>query len=160
KLVAYELGYRRRISRRVSVDVATFYNDYFDLRDGAAQPPAPSFAPVAHLVVPIIGNNNLSGHTYGVESLIDIAWLKGWKLRGSYSFLGVNTRQSPGPGSLAPPEFDEPRHQAYLHWAVNIRQMEFDITPRVLSSLRSLDVPAYAELDARVGWRPTRRLEV
>jgi iron complex outermembrane receptor protein len=169
KLLAYEAGYRRRVSRRIAADLAAFYNRYADSRDGAAQPPSLNFAPVPHFVVPVVGNNNLAGDTYGFESLVDFDSLKGWKLRGSYSFLRVETRPQRGgasvPGSstlqgLAPPEFDEPRHQAYVRWAVTIWQVEIDVVPRVVSSLRNLGVPGYAELDARLAWRPSRRVEI
>src|SRR5262249_55070063 len=149
KLQAYEAGYRRRVSRRIALDVAAFYNRYTDLRDGTGELPSLNFLPLPHLSVPVLVNNNLTGDTHGIESLVDIGSLKSWTLRGSYSFLRVETRPRDGAmvqGSstlqgLAPPEFDEPRHQAYLRWAINFRQVEVDIVPRVVSPLRNLGVP-------------------
>ena len=39
-------------------------------------------------------------------------------------------------------------------------KIELDFTPRAVSSLRKLGVGDYVELDARLGWRPTRRVEL
>jgi len=169
KLQAYEIGYRARVSQKVAGDVALFYNRYADLRDAAATSASLGVAPTPHLVLPIVLNNNLAGTTYGVETLIDVDLQKHWKLRGSYSFLRVDTRQERTGGTiglssslqgLAPPDFDEPRHQAYLRLAIDAGPLEIDAVPRVTSALHRLSVPGYAELDARVAWRPSRRLEL
>jgi len=83
ELLAYELGYRVQIHRRLTLDCAAFYNDYDHLRSIASLTPevrttsGPS--PTAYLILPLTFRNDLDADTYGLE--ISAAWqpLGGWR---------------------------------------------------------------------------------
>src|SRR6185503_15883554 len=65
---AYELGYRVQPHKRLSLDVATFYNIYDRL--SSFEPGAPFFEldpTPPHLVVPIYYGDLVNGTTYGIE---------------------------------------------------------------------------------------------
>src|SRR5258708_38780729 len=57
KLVAYEVGYRVQVDPRLALSLATFYNDYNDLR--SLEPITP---PVAF---PAFASSGLRGQSYG-----------------------------------------------------------------------------------------------
>src|SRR5437879_4767084 len=82
-LLAYELGYRVQATSSLSADIATFYNNYSNLR--TAEPGAPfiegSPAPT-DIVVPFVAGNKMSGGTYGVELFVDWKIVAKWRLVG------------------------------------------------------------------------------
>src|SRR5437660_2958158 len=71
-LLAYEVGYRVQATNSFSADIATFYNNYSNLR--TAEPGAPflegSPAPT-DIVIPFVAANKMSGGTYGLELFAD-----------------------------------------------------------------------------------------
>src|SRR5258708_1266798 len=101
-LLAYELGYRVQATSSLSADIATFYNNYSNLR--TAEPGAPflegSPAPT-DIVVPFVAGNKMGGGTYGVELFADWRVVPKWRLVGSYSYLHTNTQKTPT--NLDPP---------------------------------------------------------
>lgn len=67
-LVAYELGYRAAIGKRLSFDLAAYYNDYDNQQ--TTEPTTPFFEPTPappHLVLPSTYENLINGETHGVE---------------------------------------------------------------------------------------------
>jgi iron complex outermembrane receptor protein len=163
-LRAHEIGYRRRVSPQTSIDVTAFHNIYHGLAFSELLPPSLTLEPIPHLTIPVRGNNALDGETSGVETVLDVEPVKWWRLRASYSFLTVDTRQRPGGPGFGDPTLDEgtsPQHQGYVRSSVDIAgKIDLDFTPRAISSLRTLGVGNYVELDARLGWRPARRVEL
>jgi iron complex outermembrane receptor protein len=78
KVLAYELGYHTRPFNRVSFSLATFYNNYTDLRSldtNVTPPPYLYFA------------NHLEAKTYGFELSINYDLTSWWKLKGGYTYL-------------------------------------------------------------------------
>lgn len=66
ELIAYEIGYRWQASDTLTFDLATFYNDYDDLRTiDAASPVITLFPP--SVTLPSSLGNGLEGNTYGLE---------------------------------------------------------------------------------------------
>src|ERR1700693_2824920 len=116
-LLAYELGYRVQVTSTLSTDVATFYNQYSNLR--TAEPGAPfiegSPVPTA-IVVPFVAGNKMGGGTYGAELIADWKVTPKWRLVGSYSYLQMDIAQNAS--SLDPtadlPNRSSPRHQWYV----------------------------------------------
>lgn len=165
KLLAYEIGYRTRLSPRLSFDVAAFYNIYDDLQFSEISGlPSLEFTPVPHLLLRNNIKNGLEGETYGIEVVSDIELQKWWRLRPAYSYLEVRTRRKPGIVSFADPHLDEgssPQHQGYLKSSIDVwKNIELDLIPRYLSPLPKLKVDGYAELDARLAWWPIKSLEL
>jgi iron complex outermembrane receptor protein len=162
-LLAYELGYRVQVTNSLSADIATFYNNYSNLR--TAEPGVPSLegspAPT-DLVIPFVAANKMSGGTYGVELFADWKVVPKWRLVGSYSYLQMDIRKNSD--SLDPtadsPNGSSPRHQWYLRSSIDLPlHLEDDTTLRFVDHLPSLNIPSYYSLDAHLGWRPVSRLE-
>ena len=156
-LNAFEFGYRVQPHRRLSIDVATFYNVYDRLT--SFEPGVPFFEtdPMpAHLVVPNYYSNLLSGETYGLEAAVNLELTRRWKLNGSYSFLRMQLHRDATSSDYISEtaEGDSPQHQFQLHSYVNLwRNFELDTALYRVSSLKRQGVPGYTRIDARIGWR-------
>src|SRR6267378_970688 len=163
-LLAYELGYRMQATSNLSLDIATFYNNYSNLR--TAEPGAPfvegSPAPT-NIVIPFVAANKMSGGTYGMELFADWKVVPKWRLVGSYSYLQMNIHKNANSLDPTPdnPNGSSPRHQWYLRSSIDLpKHFEQDTTLRFVDQLPSLNVPSYYSLDAHLGWRPVTSLEL
>lgn len=104
-VLALELGWRLQAKENLSLSLATFYNEYDDLR--SAEPGPPPFG------LPITIANGVRGDAYGVE-LASTFWVSDrWLLRGGYTFLKKDLSIAPGSNDLnrATAESDDPDHQ-------------------------------------------------
>lgn len=163
ELIAYELGYRTQLTPRLSLDLASFYNDYDDLR--TLEPGKPFFepGPPPHAVTPLFVRNRLSGRTYGAELAANWSVTDRWRLSFSYSALQVGLRPDANSrDSIArAPEGDTPEHQLHLRSYLDLSpRLSFDVLLYHVSRLESGDIPAYTRADARFAWRPSRDMEV
>lgn len=151
KLVAYELGYRVQTGATVSVDVAAFYNDYDDLRDGRVDPPFPGNG---FVIVPLVLTNNAEARTWGAELALEWQPEVWARVRGGYGYLDTEFDDPGLTGS-------NPQHQGFV-WASlePMSRLELDMRLRYASRLPLEDVPAYLTADARVGWRLDNGLDL
>jgi iron complex outermembrane receptor protein len=155
KLVAYELGLRTQPVQTLSASLATYYNDYDDLR---------TFEPLSGTSpLPVTVANLLEGQTYGAELSADYQPSMQWRLSSGYTLLHVNLRPKPGSrdpfgGALDSRDWD---HQVFLRGSVTLpASFELDGTLRRIGRLTSQQVPAYTELDMRIGWRWSSALDL
>lgn len=156
KLISYEFGYRNRYSDKLFLDIATFYNIYTDIMDfeysGITFNPNPVIT--QHI------DNNVSAHTYGLETAIDWQILDNWKLRTSYTFLELQTKQNSSTTILSS-YTNNPQHQAQLRSFFNLTNtITFDTSFFYISKLEGFKIPAYWRADLRLGWRPNKKLEL
>jgi len=155
-LRAYELGYRAQPHRKLSLDVAGFYNTYDRLT--SFEPGLPFFETdpqPAHLVVPTYYGNLLSGETYGLEAAVNLDITRRWKLRGSYSFLREHLHADATSMDTVSEaaEGDNPRHQFQLRsYFKFFRNFALDTALYRVSSLKGQSVPGYTRIDASLGW--------
>jgi iron complex outermembrane receptor protein len=150
-LWAYELGYRIQPCNRISVDIATFYNNYSDLL-GFGNPT--QFTPgTPYGVAKIPWANNQSGHTYGGEVSVTVTPADNWRLIASYSLLKENIHgQSAISGG-------DPQHQVTLRSSYDFtKHASLDAQIRYVSQFSN--VPAYVTADVRLSYRLTARLEL
>jgi len=163
-LLAYELGYRVQATSNVSLDVATFYNNYSSLRTAEPGTPFVEGSPApTDIVIPFVAGNKMSGGTYGVELIADWKVIPKWRLVGSYSYLQMDIHKNKDSQDPTPdnPNGSSPRHQWYLRSSIDLpKHFEQDTTLRFVDQLPSLNVPSYYSLDAHLGWRPVTKLEV
>jgi len=170
-LLAYELGYRVQATSNLSLDLATFYNNYSGLRTAEPGTPRVEANPAPpDIVVPFVASNKMSGGTYGVELFADWKVVPKWRLAGSYSYLQMNIHKNADSLDPTPdnPNGSSPRHQWYLRSSVDLpKHFEQDTTVRFVDHLPSLNfagavgaVPSYYSLDAHLGWRPVTSLEL
>jgi iron complex outermembrane receptor protein len=154
-LLAYELGYRVQPRTGLLFDLAAFYNVYDHLR--SFQPAAPP------AVFPYHFDNQLNAETWGLEGRMSWQAAPWWRLHADYAYFDKNLRLDPG--SLDPTggkaEGNDPRSRAVLRSLMNLpRGFELDGTLRYVARLPSPVVPAYTELDLRLGWQASDRLEL
>lgn len=154
-MLAYEAGYRIRPVDAISLDLALFYNRYDRLRTGTvgaffveASPPP------AHLVVPILLENDMHGRTRGVEVSGNFQLAPWWLIQATYSHLHMNMNQ----GDL---HHRSPHQQAWLRSAMDLPgNLTADVTARYVGGMPAFDVKAYAEVDVRLAWRdPSNGIE-
>lgn len=158
-LIAYELGYRAQLGRKISVSVSTFYNDYDDIRSLSASPTT---------IFPFTFENNIEAETYGVELSATYQLLDWWRLGGGYNFLKEHLRVKSGKMDVneAHNETADPEQQFFLRSSMDLPQnLELDAGLRWVDRLPINNgptvrmVPSYFELNARLAWRPTKNLE-
>jgi iron complex outermembrane receptor protein len=164
---AHELGYRFQAARRWSLDLAGFWNRYRSVMGAGASAlyiesdPAP-----VHLVVPLVLANQVEGSAYGAEATAVWNVTSRWKLAGGHSWLRLRLRSQalqPLPDETRA-QGESPEHLAHLRSNLDLpRQFSLDAALYAVSALSASEgylarpgVPAYARLDVRLGWKPTR----
>jgi iron complex outermembrane receptor protein len=154
-LLAYELGYRIKPSHRVSVDVATFYNDYSRL---AGQVPGAFIPGVPVGTLQIEPENSLRGQSYGGEAVVMFAATDFWRLTASYSLLMMHVQGETAANASAD-ELNAPTHQVVLRSSLDVtRHASLDAQLRYVDNVQA--VPAYVTADVRLSYRPTPNLEL
>jgi iron complex outermembrane receptor protein len=157
-LTAYELGYRIEPTKRLSFDLATFYNQYDHLLRFV---PGTNFMQGPIEVFPQSIKNSGSAESFGAELLAEWKVLDNWRLTASYSWLHVN---------LHP---DDRAFQGNPQQMAQVRSY-FDLTPNLEfnsavyymdqqtaeSGLSTVTIPSYVRLDVGMVWRPAKPLEI
>ena len=154
-LWAYELGYRVQPSERVSLDIATFYNNYTKLISVGEISGFEPGQPVGIAVLP--WSNLWTGHTYGGEVSVTYSPTNSWRMIGTYSLLFAHI-SGPADTSPATTEQSAPRHQVSLRSSYDFsNRLSLDADVRYVGSI--LSVPSYVTGDLRLSYRPNDRLE-
>jgi len=159
-VTAYELGYRTQLDSRVTVSLSAFYNDYAYIRSTSINPVT---------IFPLFFTNNVEGETYGLEMSFIYQAASWWRLQGGYNRLEEDLRVRPGGSDFnnALNETADPRNQVSLRSVMDLpHNWELDVAWRWVDELTINNagvpalVPAYSELDVRLGWNPTPTLEL
>jgi iron complex outermembrane receptor protein len=165
KLLAYELGYRLQPISRLFLDVAAFYNQYTDLF--SLEPGTPfleTSPPPGRVIIPFFLRNKLHGEVYGVELAADWQPFDWWRVSGSYAYLQLNLGRdtdSADPTTVQTTEGSSPHNQVSLRSFMNLPgHLALDLVLRYVDRLSVQGIDSYLNLDARLGWRPRRNLEV
>jgi len=104
----------------------------------------------------------LKGDTYGFEAWGDYQVLPWWRLSASVNLLEKQLSFEPGASGLlgVAQAGDDPEHQAQLKSSMNLaRNITLDGDLRYVDALPNPHVPAYVELNGRIGWRLSPRIE-
>jgi iron complex outermembrane receptor protein len=159
---AYEAGFRTQAARRLSLDIAGFYNQYHRLQNmDAAAPYADFSSGQPQVIIPFIFVNNGDAHTYGMETAVTWTATSNWKLSGSHSWLEYRETPAPGAGMGNFPNDNSPQHQFNVHSAVDLtHRLSFDVMAYYVGALTQLQVPAYTRLDAHLNFKVTRDLDL
>ncbi len=155
KMIAYELGWRTQPTKTLSLSLSSFYNVYDNIR--SAEPGPPPFG------IPVTFGNGVRGNTYGAELAI-ISQVNGWwQLKGGYTFLKKDLSVKPGSkdSNKGSAESDDPEHQVLIQSTINIPGgVEFGTVIRYVDKLPKPFVSDYVGLDARIGWKVNKTLEL
>ncbi len=164
ELLAYELGYRVQPTDRLSVDIATFYNDYRHLRTLEPVDPFPEMSPPpAHLVLLSSADNKMEGETYGVEVAADWRPLDWWGLKATYTYLQIqlDLNKDSGDTISESAEGESPHQQVSVRSSMDMMQdLVLDCWVRYVEDLPSQGMDSYITLDVRLGWKVRENVEL
>ena len=159
-VVTEELGYRAQFGKRASGSISLFYNEYDHLR---------GLSPTPVTTLPLFYTNSVEANTYGAEIAADVQIYRWWTMHAGYARLQEDLRVKTGYTDFqnALGETADPRNQFTLRSAMDFpHDLEFNAMCRWVDSLTTNSfgtpgtVPAYSELNVRLGWRPTKTLEI
>jgi len=153
EMIGWEVGYRARPAPTMSFDISTFGHRYPNLRSQDA--PATG-------VLPITLANTLVGKSRGVEASATIQPHDWWRVQASYTWLdteitkGIGSRDVSGGTS----EANDPSYLVTVRGGFDLaNNVGVDLWWRAVGALPNPAVPAYRELNARIGWRMNERFE-
>ena len=156
-LLAYEFGYRTVFSDRLSLDLASYFNQYDGL--STSEPGTPFFenspAP-PHLVEPIIFKNLMHGETHGLEIFGTWKVSDRWTISPGYAFEAIHLHISPqSQDTQAVPTTEGvvPAHQAQIrsHFQL-MKPLSLESSAYFVDRLRFGSVPSYTRLDTGLLW--------
>jgi iron complex outermembrane recepter protein len=179
KMRAYELGYRAHPTDALLFDFAAYYNDYDDLRSvdmGKLEPRIDG--PTPYVANPLRTDNSMTAVAHGIEMAAEwqLAKKRG-RLRASYTYteLDIDVREGglpDGPASESVP----PTHQGYIWSSLNLSSvLQLDAIMRYVGEINApawtagpqynpylpdRNIDSYFELDLRLAWRLTPRVEL
>ena len=154
-LVAYELGYRIKPWNRASIDIATYYNDYDNLR--SIEPLGPSGSP------PFVFKNKLEGTSYGGALTAKWRITDWWEVDGNVSVLQEDIHRGAGSASInsGAIEGNDPNCSFVARSSLDLpHHVQFDSILRYVGDLPNPPVPSYLTLDLRLAWSPHPNFEV
>lgn len=157
KLTAYEVGYRAQPSATTSLSVSAFYNDYDRLRSVEL---LPGGTPTGG---PFVLGNKMQGHTHGVEMWGSYRVYDWWRLTAGLSYLKKHLRLAADSTDISGTRLagNDPKHQVSLRSNMSLpRNMAFDVALRAIGALPNPRVPSYVAVDARLGWRVEKDVEL
>lgn len=144
-----EVGYRMAPKAAASFSASVFYNIYDRLRSAEAG-------------APLQLANKLKANTYGIELWGSYRVNDWWRLSVGYNYLKANLRVDADSRDVGSVDAGtDPRYQFSLRSAMSVaRNVEFDVALRSIGALPNPAVPAYTALDARLGWKASRDVEI
>jgi len=143
-VVTYELGYRRRVSESLTVDVAGHYSEYDDF--------------VAFSSTGDYANVN-TAEAYGLEIASTWEAAENWRLKGSYTFQRT---QMHGPAFLGEGgEASNPQQQFQVQSYLDITDdLEFNAAMYYVDEVPALQAEDFLRLDLGLTWRPSPNVEI
>jgi iron complex outermembrane receptor protein len=150
---AVEVGYRSQPNPSFSWSLATFYNDYDDLR---------TVEPAAVTFLPLRWDNLMEGHTYGVEFWANLQVTSWWRVSPGFRSVTKRLEFADGASQLlgTAQAGNDPRSRAYLKSAMVFDRWSIDAMLRRVGRLPSPESDDYTELSARVAWQASESLEL
>ncbi len=159
-----EIGYRAQISKRISVDFATFLSYYNGLPTIEPLTPSFSITPSPHFVIPEELEQLSHARSYGGEIFATWNVNSRWKISPGYSLIHLKldldpTSHDPDTGGLGG---GTPEHQFQFRSLLNLTsKTDFDSCLFYVSTLRGAGTtPSYTRLDMRLARRVGDSIEI
>lgn len=161
KLTAYEIGYRNEISPSLSLDIASFYNEYDRLTTFQILDPVFNDDGVhpLHVLVPVIFTNDMEGYTSGAEIVGRWEVTDNLQVAADYSYLDMSlTAIDPTQGENT--EGLSPRHQlgTRFFWDSR-RKWTFGASAKYVDKLPASNTDGYLRLDFNLGFKISKELK-
>ena len=154
KVTAYEIGSRSQPSDAVALTITAFYNIYDDLR---------TVEPLPVVVLPLYWGNFLHGDSYGIDAWGNWQVNQWWRLSPGVAWVHEKFSFNPGASGLlgVGQHTDDPSSHVTLASAMNLaHHLSLDVSVRYVGALPDPALPHYWDMDARLGWQPTNKLEL
>ncbi len=165
KLIAYELGYRYRISKQASIDLAGFINDYSQLRDLAFGALSTSTGLPGQLILPVMTNNDASALTYGIELSADWKPSRQWRIQSSYSYLNMDISSNEGLKQLDPTTAGaseiSPQHRLSVRSNYDFSEkLQLNLWLRYTSKIAFYNISDFVTMDAKLVYKPVKGIDL
>jgi len=147
----FELGYRAQPTSVISYSVTAFHSIHDHIRSVEQAPGG------------FVIGNGIEGHTSGIEAWGNYQATRAWRLSGGVVLLRQRLELKPDSTSLqgVSGEGNDPKHRWMLRSLYELTERhELDIIVRHVGELPDPVVPAYTAVDARLGWKADRNLEL
>jgi iron complex outermembrane receptor protein len=146
-----ELGFRAREGQTISYSITGFVHFWDKLRSGSA--------------IPVEIENKIEGEIYGVEASIDYQPVSWWLLSAGLTYLDEHLKldrdSTDQVGVNNPTLRNDPDYHGLLRSSFDLpHDVELDFKLFRVGSLPQPVVPSYTELDVRVSWHVTPRVEL
>lgn len=173
-VLAYEAGWKQRLSPALSFDLALFYHDYHSLRSVTFRPPlcqpatlppaACYLSPSSHILQVVEAGNDVEGNSVGFELTSDWRPQPTLFFRASLGHFSMRLRGKSGAQGME-------RAGSFPDWQGSLRMSwnprpdtDVDFWLRRVGELTENagghSVPGYNELDLRLAWRPDKQVEL
>ncbi|PYU33950.1 MAG: TonB-dependent receptor [Acidobacteria bacterium] len=159
----YELGYRTRLSDRLSVDLAAYYTE--GDHQETSEPVAPFFEALpapAHLVLAQENENLMYGEAHGLEVFATWKVSRRLTLSPGYAFERIHEHLDPSSQdttSVAAAEGSSPVNSAQLRLHLSLpRGLAWDTYAYFVGRISDPVVPSYTRLDTGLTWQAGERL--
>ena len=161
-VVAYEAGWRYRISDTASLDIATFLNDYDGVEDFTyTETPYIMYEPVFHVVGPASVTNSKYGNIHGVETYFYWNPFTEWHMTAGLSYLHSEIKNSVNSAITYDPRTLDPKYHAQLGSRLDLPyDTALDVYAYYVDKLGAHSLPNYVRIDTRFGWMVSHNLEV
>lgn len=143
-----ELGARRRLSERASLDLALFWSSTYDLGSRSVRPSGK-----------VLLDNDVKGESWGGELALDLRPVDRWRLRAAYALLQDGFERAHDGIELVTADAS-PRHLANLRSYLDLgADWELDLGVYAVEGLGGeFEDAEHVRVDARLGWRASDEL--
>ena len=159
----YEAGYRSELTKKLSLDAATFLSFYRHLETNEAQPTIVIPGSPVRIVAPLIYENNARATDYGGEVSLNWTASARWRISPGYSYLHANLQLNPASQDTLINKIstDFPQNTVQVRSLLNLsRTTEFDQTLYYTARLPGGSIPGHARLDLRLSRRIGEFVEI
>jgi iron complex outermembrane recepter protein len=153
-LIASEVGYRAQPYSGLSLDATYFVHNLDRLRSQEAPPGGG---------LPIVLGNTLEGQSHGIEVGLNLQPVARWRTHLSYTWMHSTIERAAGSRDVSGgvSEQNDPTYLFNVRTSVDLtRNIELDVFLRAVDALPDPPVPAYADMNLRLGWRATPRIDL
>jgi iron complex outermembrane receptor protein len=158
-VVALEAGYKLQRSRLI-LTASVFKNAYYDLATnqlGAPGLEAGAEGEPTRTVIPVRITNGSRGSASGLEATAVFSAFPTWRVQGAYSLLRLGLEGEAGLGFKS----NSPRHQLWLSsYLTPCEKLDIDLVFRAVGAIPGHRIAAFADIDARMAFRPRAFVEL
>jgi len=171
RLIAYEAGYRFAVSKHLSLDVASYFDDYHNLQ--TSEPGGSVFEPTPappHVVQTLTFQNLMHGEAHGFEIAANWKITDRWQMSPGFAFAkehmhtsppSVDTRTGPFVEGSAPDRMAQLRSHIELMRALAWDASAYYVDPLTNQGpFGNVRIPADTRLDTGLTWKPWERFSV